>query len=301
MQADVGLFGIFSGNQGDGQPIELVGYFWAMACHNKELYSEVDIVYCQMTRGKRKLHLAPTSKVVTENRLRFFGHAMKRPSDHRVHVVLRVVPEPSCKRPLGRTTISLKKTNITTEKHQVQDNEESYDEIEGQKSSTSQLNSKSIVIIAASALLIVFVLISIIVYFVAERKSHKRKMKLREQMDREDEIRRKRKQMRGKSRKKKKKRRKSDTDSNDSNSGKKRKKTQGTPSEKKGSSVRKAVADYLEAQLKTCVMAVDPEKAGGDVGTVKPEDLEDGGYFGTPKAENKQENAPDNKQETPAK
>ncbi|ETN85764.1 hypothetical protein NECAME_16666 [Necator americanus] len=138
------------------------------------------------------------------------------------------------------TTISLKKTNITTEKHQVQDNEESYDEIEGQKSSTSQLNSKSIVIIAASALLIVFVLISII-------------------------------------------------------------KTQGTPSEKKGSSVRKAVADYLEAQLKTCVMAVDPEKAGGDVGTVKPEDLEDGGYFGTPKAENKQENAPENKQETPAK
>ncbi|CAJ0594654.1 unnamed protein product [Cylicocyclus nassatus] len=41
--------------------------------------------------------------------------------------------------------------------------------------------------------------------------------------------------------------------------------------------VKKAVADYLEAQLQTCRLAIDPEKAGGDVGTFQPQNDD---YFG---------------------
>ncbi|KAK6737062.1 hypothetical protein RB195_019640 [Necator americanus] len=76
----------------------LLGYFRPLVCHNKELYSEVDMVYRRMTRGKRQ-HLARSSEVAKENRLRFFGHVMRRPTDRLAQVVLRMLPDPNWIRP----------------------------------------------------------------------------------------------------------------------------------------------------------------------------------------------------------
>ncbi|KAK6765048.1 hypothetical protein RB195_025110 [Necator americanus] len=67
----------------------LLGYFWALVCYNEELCSEVDMVYRRMAYGKRQL--VRPSEVVMENRLRFFGHVMRRPSDRLARVVLRIL------------------------------------------------------------------------------------------------------------------------------------------------------------------------------------------------------------------
>ncbi|KAK6763782.1 hypothetical protein RB195_024204 [Necator americanus] len=94
----------------------LLGYFWPLVCHNKELYSEVDMVYRRMTRGKRQ-HLARPSEVVMGNHLRFFGHVMRRPSDRLVKVVLKMLPDPNWKRPPSRKRrfwTKVVKENLTT-------------------------------------------------------------------------------------------------------------------------------------------------------------------------------------------
>ncbi|KAK6762948.1 hypothetical protein RB195_023598 [Necator americanus] len=78
----------------------VLGYFWPLVCHNEELYPEMDMLYRWMTREKRQ-NLAPP-EVVMENRLRFFGHVTRRPSDRLVQVVLRMLPDPNWKRPPGR-------------------------------------------------------------------------------------------------------------------------------------------------------------------------------------------------------
>ncbi|KAK6762962.1 hypothetical protein RB195_023609 [Necator americanus] len=52
-------------------------------CHNEHLYAEIDVVYRRMTRGRYQ-HLAPPSKVAKVNRLRFFGHILRRPADRLV-------------------------------------------------------------------------------------------------------------------------------------------------------------------------------------------------------------------------
>ncbi|KAK6763936.1 hypothetical protein RB195_024321 [Necator americanus] len=70
----------------------LLGYFWPLVCHNEELYSEVGMLYRRMTRVKRQ-HLVRPSEVVTEYRLRSFGLIMRRPLDHLVRVVLRMLPD----------------------------------------------------------------------------------------------------------------------------------------------------------------------------------------------------------------
>ncbi|KAK6736499.1 hypothetical protein RB195_019281 [Necator americanus] len=54
-----------------------------------------------MTRARYQ-HLAPASKVGTENRLLFFGHTIKRPADRLVQRVLRSLLDSSWKRPRGR-------------------------------------------------------------------------------------------------------------------------------------------------------------------------------------------------------
>ncbi|KAK6746186.1 hypothetical protein RB195_012353 [Necator americanus] len=59
-----------------------------MVCHNEELHAEVDVMYRRMTRERRQ-RLSRPSEVVTANRLRFFGHFMRRCSDRLVQVVLR--------------------------------------------------------------------------------------------------------------------------------------------------------------------------------------------------------------------
>ncbi|KAK6763982.1 hypothetical protein RB195_024351 [Necator americanus] len=64
-----------------------LGYFWPRVCHNEDLYAEIDVVYRRMTRGKQ--HFAPPSKVAKVNRLRFFGHILRRPADRLVQRVLR--------------------------------------------------------------------------------------------------------------------------------------------------------------------------------------------------------------------
>ncbi|KAK6764998.1 hypothetical protein RB195_025074 [Necator americanus] len=66
----------------------LLGYFWPRVCNNEDLYTEIDVVYRRMTR-KRHQHLAPPSKVAKANRLRFFGHILRRPADRLVQRVLR--------------------------------------------------------------------------------------------------------------------------------------------------------------------------------------------------------------------
>ncbi|KAK6737703.1 hypothetical protein RB195_020046 [Necator americanus] len=79
----------------------LLGYFWPRVCHNEDLYAEIDVVYWRMTRGRHQ-HLAPPSKVAKVNRLRFFGHILRRTADRLVQRVLRSLPGSSWKKPLGR-------------------------------------------------------------------------------------------------------------------------------------------------------------------------------------------------------
>ncbi|KAK6752941.1 hypothetical protein RB195_003999 [Necator americanus] len=50
--------------------------------------------------------LIPPSKVVAENRLRFFGHKMRRTADRPVQRALRILPDFSWKRPPDRTITS---------------------------------------------------------------------------------------------------------------------------------------------------------------------------------------------------
>ncbi|KAK6736131.1 hypothetical protein RB195_019044 [Necator americanus] len=54
-----------------------------LVCHNKDFYTEIDVVYRRMTRGRYQ-HLAPPSKVAEVNRLRFFGNILRRPADRLV-------------------------------------------------------------------------------------------------------------------------------------------------------------------------------------------------------------------------
>ncbi|KAK6728719.1 hypothetical protein RB195_006016 [Necator americanus] len=63
--------------------LRLLGYFWPRVYHNEDLYAEIDVVYRRMTRGRYE-HLAPPSKVAEVNRLRFFGHILKRLADRLV-------------------------------------------------------------------------------------------------------------------------------------------------------------------------------------------------------------------------
>ncbi|KAK6726101.1 hypothetical protein RB195_004421 [Necator americanus] len=73
----------------------LLGYFCPSVCHNGEFYVDVDTIYRQMTRRKYQ-HLA--SKMAKVNRLRFFGHILRRSADRLVQRVLRSLPDSSCKR-----------------------------------------------------------------------------------------------------------------------------------------------------------------------------------------------------------
>ncbi|KAK6762585.1 hypothetical protein RB195_023346 [Necator americanus] len=79
----------------------LLGYFWPRVCHNDDLHAEIDVVYRRMTRGRCQ-HLAPPSKVAKVNRLRFFGHILRRSADRLVQRVLRSFPGSSWKKPSGR-------------------------------------------------------------------------------------------------------------------------------------------------------------------------------------------------------
>ncbi|KAK6761796.1 hypothetical protein RB195_022762 [Necator americanus] len=54
-----------------------------------------------MTRGRYQ-HLAPPSKVTKVNRLRFFGHILRRPTDRLLQRVLRSSSSSSWKKPPGR-------------------------------------------------------------------------------------------------------------------------------------------------------------------------------------------------------
>ncbi|KAK6762202.1 hypothetical protein RB195_023059 [Necator americanus] len=62
----------------------LLSYFWPRVCHSEE----IDVVYRRMTRGGYQ-NLAPPSKVAKVNRLRFFGHILRRPADRLLQRVLR--------------------------------------------------------------------------------------------------------------------------------------------------------------------------------------------------------------------
>ncbi|KAK6727868.1 hypothetical protein RB195_005503 [Necator americanus] len=79
----------------------LLGYFWPRVCHNEDLYADIDVVYRRMTRGRHQ-HLAPPSKAAKVNRLRFFGHILRRPADRLVQRGLRRLPGSSWKKPPGR-------------------------------------------------------------------------------------------------------------------------------------------------------------------------------------------------------
>ncbi|KAK6762250.1 hypothetical protein RB195_023095 [Necator americanus] len=69
----------------------MLGCFWAMVCYNEELYSEMDMVFRRMMRGKQRL--AAPSKIAEENCLHFLGHIIWRPSDCVIQVVFRMLPD----------------------------------------------------------------------------------------------------------------------------------------------------------------------------------------------------------------
>ncbi|KAK6762979.1 hypothetical protein RB195_023618 [Necator americanus] len=79
----------------------LLGYFWPRVCHSEDLCTEIDVVYRRMTRGRYQ-HLAPPSKAAKVNRLRFFGHMLRRPADRLVQRVLKSSSGSSWKKPPGR-------------------------------------------------------------------------------------------------------------------------------------------------------------------------------------------------------
>ncbi|KAK6762881.1 hypothetical protein RB195_023546 [Necator americanus] len=79
----------------------LVGYFWLRACHNEDLYAEIDVAYRLITHGRYN-HLAKPSKVANVNRLGFFGHILRRSADRFVQRVLRSLSSSSWKKPPGR-------------------------------------------------------------------------------------------------------------------------------------------------------------------------------------------------------
>ncbi|KAK6743453.1 hypothetical protein RB195_010608 [Necator americanus] len=79
----------------------LLGYFWLRVCQNEELYAEIHGVCRLVTRGRYQ-HLAPPSKVATENCLRFFGHTLRRPRDRLVQRILRSLSDSSRKWLPGR-------------------------------------------------------------------------------------------------------------------------------------------------------------------------------------------------------
>ncbi|KAK6763073.1 hypothetical protein RB195_023687 [Necator americanus] len=66
-----------------------------------------------MTRGRYQ-HLAPPSKVAKVNRLRFFGHILRRPADRLVQRVLRNLSGSSWKKPPGRKRMEVVKENLRT-------------------------------------------------------------------------------------------------------------------------------------------------------------------------------------------
>ncbi|KAK6760288.1 hypothetical protein RB195_021678 [Necator americanus] len=68
----------------------LLGYFWPRVCHNGELYAEVDVVYRRITRGRYQ-HLAPPSKMATENHLGSLGNIIRRPANSFVQRVLTIL------------------------------------------------------------------------------------------------------------------------------------------------------------------------------------------------------------------
>ncbi|KAK6762817.1 hypothetical protein RB195_023501 [Necator americanus] len=70
----------------------LLAYLWPMVYHNEELYSEMDMGYRRMTRGKHQ-HLALSPEVVTENRFCLLGHVLKRPSGRLAQVILEMLPD----------------------------------------------------------------------------------------------------------------------------------------------------------------------------------------------------------------
>ncbi|KAK6741450.1 hypothetical protein RB195_009358 [Necator americanus] len=76
----------------------LFGYFWPTVYHNEDLCAEIDVAYWQMTHGRYQ-HLVAPSKATKVNRLRFFGHILRRPADQRV---LKSSSGSSWKKPPGR-------------------------------------------------------------------------------------------------------------------------------------------------------------------------------------------------------
>ncbi|KAK6763873.1 hypothetical protein RB195_024270 [Necator americanus] len=80
---------------------QLLDYFWPRVCHSENLYAEIDVVYRRMTRGRHQ-HLSPPSKVAKVNRLRFFGHILRRPADRLVQRVLKSSSGSSWKKPRGQ-------------------------------------------------------------------------------------------------------------------------------------------------------------------------------------------------------
>ncbi|KAK6737021.1 hypothetical protein RB195_019611 [Necator americanus] len=78
-----------------------LGQHHQRVCHNEDLYAEIDAVYRRMTHGRYQ-HLAPPSKAAKVNRLRFFGHILRRPADRLVQRVLKSSSGSSWKKPPGR-------------------------------------------------------------------------------------------------------------------------------------------------------------------------------------------------------
>ncbi|KAL6732459.1 hypothetical protein Aduo_003219 [Ancylostoma duodenale] len=159
------------------------------------------------------------------------------------------------------------------------------------RSTNDEHDSTTIIIIAAAGAVVVLIFIVAIIGLIYERGKQKKKRLLKEQLDKEEEKSRKRKKtsVSRTNKKKSRKRHKADSDSSESVTEKKKKRTSQRPSGAQANAAcdpKKALVNYLEAQLETCRLAVDSEKAGGDT-AIKPADLKDDGYFGvgTPRQE----------------
>ncbi|KAL6732458.1 hypothetical protein Aduo_003218 [Ancylostoma duodenale] len=163
----------------------------------------------------------------------------------------------------------------------------SYEKDDHPDSTEDELDSTTIVVIAAAVTVVVLIIIIAIIGFIYEKGQQKRKRLIKEQLDKEEEAKRRRRKKKpstpqAKNKKKRRKRHKRESDSSESISEKKKKKSSQRPTaaqQNVACDPKAALANYLEAQLQTCRLAIDPEKAGGDT-AIKPGDLKDDGYFG---------------------
>ncbi|KAK5967574.1 hypothetical protein GCK32_011727 [Trichostrongylus colubriformis] len=144
-----------------------------------------------------------------------------------------------------------------------------------------QKDKMTVIIIGCGVALVLIAIFFVIIFILMDHAKQKRKKKLKEKMDKEKEERRKKRKAAASHAKKKssrKSRKRKKEDSSSSSSSHRKRKRQEIEKKKSHDNVKKAVADYLESQLQTCLLAPAQDNETPNMG-MSPADAD---YFATP-------------------